>query len=584
MNAATPAVQVSQPASVRIIRAAVNIPTSVLLAVSGLLTTAIFYFAFTRRYTLAAYGRLPNQSTATLNNMAPEGALIYALSFLALFGLYWLVMRRLIHPPTRVQWLLIAGFAVVFNVALLPMYPADAADIYDYIIRGRMSAVYGLNPLHDVPNQVRNDPFYSLSAWHDVSSAYGPAWEAVASLTSRIVGDDYTANVVGFKLVAVLGYLLTALFIGLTLRELAPRRTILGVFLFAWNPFVVYLTGSGGHNDTLMTACMLFSVYCLARRWYAASTLGALLGALVKFIPIVMIPIIAVVALRELRGAARIRYVLVSAVAGALLLGGFFGPYWTGLETLSIERRGSMFTGSAATLLRQLLSPTYDGRLDESVNTPHTNMLLQRVALALLGAFYLAQLIDVYESRDRFQPIRAVTAVLLFYLLVSCLWFQSWYVAWLIAFAALLDNNPTRRLVLYFSYTVTWQPILYNYLTLRPDGWAPIPWRDLVPITGVMGPIWGYVIWTWLADRWRRARRSPLALAVGQRLRDARESLQLSPSELADRLGLRTDDLVGYERGERPLPLDKAEALSRELRLPLPELVSGQAVGELQTL
>jgi hypothetical protein len=575
LNAATPAIQGRPSASVRIVRAAINVPTAVLLAVGGLLMALIYYVAFTRRYDLATYGRLPNQSIAALNNMAPEGALIYALSFLALFALYWLVMRRLLRPPTRLHWLLIVGFAVLFNAVLLPMYPADAADIYDNIIRGRISAVYGLNPFHNVPSQIRNDPFFYLSAWHDVPSAYGPAWEAIASLTSRVVGNDYMANVVGFKIVGVLGYLLTALFIGLTLREIAPRRLMLGVYLYAWNPFVVYLTGSGGHNDTVMTALMLLSVYCLVRRWYAASTLSALLGALVKFIPVLMIPIIAVVALRELRGSARVRYVVVTAVAGALLLVASYGPYWTGLQTLSIERRGSMYTGSAATLLRQFLSPVYDGRLDEAFNTPNTNTLLQRIALALLAVFSITQVIDVWESRDRLQPIRAITAILLFYLLVSCLWFQSWYLAWVIPLAALLDNNPTRRLILYFSYTVTWQPLVYNYVTLRPDGWAAIPWRDLVPIAVVMGPIWGYAIWIWLSDRLRSARRSPFAVAVGQRLRDARERLQISPSELADRLNLRTDDLIGYEQGDHPLPLDKADALAGELGLSLSDLLAG---------
>jgi hypothetical protein len=581
VNAATPAMQGGQPASVRIVRAAINIPPAALLAVNGLLTTAIFYFAFTKRYSLVEYGHRPNQSIATLSNMAPEAALLYVFSFLALFGLYWLGMRRLLRPLTRVHWILVVGFAIVFNVALLPMYTADAADIYDYIIRGRMSSVYGLNPLHDVPSQIRNDPFYELAAWHDVSSAYGPAWEALSSVVSRVVGNDFMANVIGYKLVSLISYLLTALFIGLTLRELAPRRMLLGVYLFAWNPLVVYLTGGGGHNDTLMTACMLFSVYCLVRRWYVTSTLGALFGALVKFIPILLLPIIGVVALRGLQGRARLRFVVLSAALGALMLVAVYGPYWTGLETLSIERRGSMFTGSAATLLRQALSPIYDGRLDESPNTPNTNTLLQRIALVLLGMYLVSQLVDLYQSRDRFQPIRVMTAVLLFYLLVSCLWFQSWYVVWVVPFAALLDNTPTRRLILYFSYTATWQPLLYNFVTLRPDGWAPIPWRDLVPIAVVMGPIWGYALWLWLSDRLRRAKRSPLSVAIGERLREAREAVPISLSDLADKLELRTDDLMGYERGDRPLPLDRAEVLCQELGLSLPDLVGGHSASKI---
>jgi hypothetical protein len=498
---------------------------------------------------------------------------LYVAAFIALFGLYALVLRRGLHPATRAQWILVAGFALAFNAVLLPMYSVDAADIYDYIIRGRMSAVYGLNPMHDVPNQVQNDPFYSFAAWHDVSSAYGPGWESLASLTSRLAGDDPIANVIAFKLVALAGYALTALLIGLTLRRLAPRRTLTGVVLFAWNPLVVFMTGGRGHNDLVMTACILFSVYCLARRWYVAATLGALVGALVKFIPILLIPIIGLVALRELRGGLRIRYVIVSAVLGAILLVAIYGPYWTGPETLRIESRGSLFTGSVATLVRQVLSPTFDGRLDEAANTPNTNALIQRAVLIGFGLFYLSELETLLRRREPIQPIRTATTILMFYLLVSCIWFQAWYVVWVVGLVALLDNTPLRRLVLLFSYFVTWESLLYNYVTLRPGDWMPIPWRDLIPVAAFMGPAWTYVAWFWISTWLRGASRTPANVAIGERLRQAREAQHLALSDIADELDLRTDDLIGYERGDLSMSLDTARVLGQRLGLALTELI-----------
>src|SRR6185436_714011 len=152
----------------------------------------------------------------------------------------------------------------IFSLALLPMYTVDAADVYDYIIRGRMSSVYGLNPLHDPPNKVQEDPFFEFTGWKTVPSAYGPAWEALANVVTRLAGDDPYANVIAFKLVSLAGYALTALLIALTLGVLAPRRRLLGVYLFAWNPLVIYISAGNAHHDTLMTACMMLSLYCLA--------------------------------------------------------------------------------------------------------------------------------------------------------------------------------------------------------------------------------------------------------------------------------------------------------------------------------
>jgi hypothetical protein len=49
--------------------------------------------------------------------------------------------------------------------------------------------------------------------------------------------DDRNTNViVFFKFVSVVGYGLIGLLIGLTLRRVAPRRTLTGVYLFLWNP------------------------------------------------------------------------------------------------------------------------------------------------------------------------------------------------------------------------------------------------------------------------------------------------------------------------------------------------------------
>src|SRR5439155_8754858 len=130
------------------------------LILCGLSSAAIYQFAFALRYSLREFGDQPLQTDASLNGLSAEGAFIFVASFLALFGLYWLALRKGLRQPTRTQWLLVGLFAVVFNGFLLQMYPMDAADIYDYIIRGRMTAVYGMNPMANTPSELPNDPFY----------------------------------------------------------------------------------------------------------------------------------------------------------------------------------------------------------------------------------------------------------------------------------------------------------------------------------------------------------------------------------------------------------------------------------------
>ncbi|HVO42548.1 MAG TPA: helix-turn-helix transcriptional regulator [Aggregatilineales bacterium] len=557
-------------------RVITHIPALVWLIVSGAGLTALYWFGFGTRYSFAKYGTRAQQSMATLNNFSADGAFLFIASFVALFALYGLALRfgrRRVNR--RAGWVVVGVFAVLMNLALLPMHIFDAVDVYDYVIRGRMSAIYGLNPMHDTPSEVPSDPFYGFAAWHFVPSAYGPAWERIASLGSRIAGDDNQTNVIVFKAISVIGYLITALFVVLTLLTIAPKRALLGLLLFAWNPLVVYMTGGGGHNDTLMTAGLTVAIYCLVRRWYIAGTTAALLGALIKFMPVLLIPIIAIVALRDLSIRLKIRYVLVSAVLCGALAVLFYGPFWTGLDTLGLDRRSLMYTGSVATLVRQTIAIPLDGHSGETAETPNADNVLKYVVTGLMGIFYLSELWEVFEDQDRMRPIRTIARVLLFYLLVACIWFQAWYVLWVLPLAAVLDNSPMRRLILLFSYLVTWQSFLYNYVTLRPpvSNWAPLPWRDLIPVGVVMGTAWAYVAWFWIASWLRRGARTPFNIMIGERLRTARLAANLPIVDLADDLSLRTDDLVSYECGDKAPPIDRAKALSERLHIDLSSLV-----------
>jgi alpha-1,6-mannosyltransferase len=460
------------------------------------------------------------------------------------------------------------------------MYTVDAADIYDNIIRGRITAVYGLNPMANTPDDVQTDPFYGFAApgWHDTSSAYGPVWELLAAFGSRIAGDDPIANVIVFKLISVLSFAITAILIALTLRLVAPRRTLIGFYLFAWNPLVIYMTAGTGHNDAVMAVCVVLGVYLLIRRWYVASTAAMTVGTLIKFIPVLFVPMIAVIAIRNLQGRIRIRYFAASGLICSALVVLAYSPFWHGLDTLSINRRTSMYTGSMATLLRQTISPwldgLFDGQVGEADQTPNTNNAIKWLVLITFVLLYVDQVDKLYvqpPADDPLFPVRKMLIVLLFYLMVAAIWFQPWYVVWVVPLAALLDNTPTRRLTLFFSYLVTWQSFMYNYVTLRPDGWMALPWRDLLPISITMGLAWAYIVVFWLTTRFRRARRSPSAIEGGQRLLEKREAAGLSIADLADRFDWRSDDLQAYENGDKAVPPNRAEKLNGLLQMPAPE-------------
>jgi hypothetical protein len=558
------------------------------LIICGLLLMMVYHFGFGARYSLEQYGERPRQSIGTLTTFSNEGAYWFVGSMALLFILYgwgfWAGMRASVCFTDRQRYRMLALVIVgggLFSLIMLPMYPVDASDIYDYIIRGRISAVYELNPMLNTPDQIMLDPFHRFASWRKTPSAYGPAWEVLAYVTSTLTAES-TRNqqVIAYKLLAVVGYGLTALFIGLTLRQIAPQRMVIGMYLFLWNPLVVYMTAGTGHNDALMTACVALACYCLSRRWYVGATFAATLGTLIKFIPALLIPIIALIALRELGKRQWLRYLVVSALTCGFAAVVLYAPYWHGWDTLRIQRRELMYTGSAATVIRQWLIFYLDGATELQAlprNTPNSNALLANGTLLLFGLFYLWQLAQLWRDYQPVNSVRITARIMLAYLLIASLWFHAWYVIWLIALIALLEDTPLRRLALMFSYLVTWQAFLYNYMTIQTRAGLWLPWLDAVPVTLYMGYAACY-IFHYQSMAWQRRRQAqPADHLVGMRLQAARQSTGLALGTVSDELDIRYDHLEQYERGERPLRLDHGRALAQRFGVPLEDLLGMKA-------
>ncbi len=550
------------------------------LVVCGFIIGLTLHSGFAARYSLADFGERRRQSIGTLTDFSNEGVYWYIFGMLLLFATYALGYFILQHAKvTRVRIGLIAIAGVLFCLLLLPMYPVDASDIYDYIMRGRMSATYGLNPLQDVPERVGFDMFYRFASWHRTPSAYGPAWELMAHGLSALSADSSrNTQVIVYKLLNVAGYAVTAFFIGLTLQRIAPRRVLLGLYIFMWNPLVLYMTAGTGHNDAVMTAPVAIAIYCLSQKWFVVATFAATVGVLIKFIPALLVPIIVLVALRELGFRRWLRYAIFSAILCGGLTALLYAPYWHGIDTLRTSRRAIMYTGSVAAVARQWLMPYLDGVTNLSTSAQiarNTSHFLANGTLLAFAIFYLWQLLAFWRKHDTITALRIFARIITFYLLVVSLWFHAWYVIWLVAVVALLEDTPIRRLALVFSYLVTWQAFFYNYMSVETRSGEWLPWLDLVPVTIYMGYAWLFVGWYQLRN-WRFRSNSPDS-EIGKQLQTAREQAALSLSELSDELTICYDHLVQYERGTRPLNLQHARQLAQRLNLSLTDWLEVKA-------
>jgi alpha-1,6-mannosyltransferase len=505
-----------------------------LLAVASL---AVYLFAFVRPYGLLEWWTRPGLTIAKIAHNDPRSGAAYVVSFLLLFLFCWLAARLVLGEHRASLWAIVIFSALAFNAVMLFQYPVDAVDVYENVIRGRMQGLYGANPFYQTPSQFPQDPFYQYTIWHDNTSAYGPWWELLAAGAARISGDGILANTFSSKGICILGYAAAALFIGLALKKQVPERTMFGVTLFAWNPMVIYSTAGNGHNDAVMTFFMVLGFYLLARGNLTLAAMAETGGALVKFIPALLVPIIFVAALKKASGwKARFRYVVLTSLACALMIAVSYAPYWHGGDILGSDWRSKMFTTSLATVVQIALA--------QRVGSASASLIVSRLALLLLGAWVAQRLWNVWRrnqgtrvaliGRQAYQHyVHAGLMILLFYLLVSVLWFQPWYVVWPMALAALLPDGALLRTTVVLTLAATFKMVAYDYVIgMRPGYVPPANIREWQATAMTWAVPWVTFLYQYLGAKRERRKRARIERTppIQEETRPAAVSLGSSPT------------------------------------------------------
>ena len=343
-----------------------------------------------------------------------SGDRAWAVAFLGLlvlaFLLYLVGLLLLRRGPAGVAWVVAVGLAVQLAPLAGPLLLS--ADVWTYWGYAQLD-----NPYEQTPAEVRDPDSYPWvgERWRDTTSVYGPAFTLAVEPTSAI--ESATAVAWLFRAVAAAAICACVL--------AAARAGPLAAGFVGWNPVVAIHAAGGGHNDAWIGALVVGAIVLGAVGRRQAAGVAWVVGAFVKWIPLVLLP------LRVLEARTTRRAVGHAGFAGATVVVVALATWQYGLSW--IEAFGPLARNASDTTSFALPS-----RLTQIGIPKAVALALAAVAFAVAYAWLARQ---AWRGRARVALAAGV-------LLLCAPYVTPWYLAWVVPLAALEDDRTARLLAL----------------------------------------------------------------------------------------------------------------------------------------
>lgn len=421
------------------------------------------YAALVVYFPIGDFVNIPRANVGSITTREPLAAVLLALAGILLHAIYIIATRICWRSKLQVNLTpLIWGYSLAAGLLLILIWPITSTDIFDYVFRARMAAHYGANPYIDLPNRYSNDPLFKYLGWPNAPSAYGPLWELMSARLSVIGGLSVWRNVIVHKIVALAMYLLCGVAIVKTARAEGRTDTLLGSMIWLWSPLALWEIVAIGHNDGFLVLSIVLALWATAKgkHWWAAVAL--VIGALFKFLPAILLPLVVVYGLRQRSSwLARLRFVAAVGSMALVLIVLSYAPYWQGFQTLyNIGVREKFLNAAPLALVTYTLSHWWP------IDT--VRPIVSSIGTGLLALGLLWQMWQIWRhGRDLWT---ASFGLLVWYLTFASQWFQPWYILWLLALIAIRPRQRT------WGWVETWAisgqaSYLLQYFILSWLGW-----------------------------------------------------------------------------------------------------------------
>lgn len=383
---------------------------------------------------------------ARINNYSAAAMYDYLISLavpLAAYYVAWKILQKRLFEWRLV--IIVLVFALLFAATLVIMYPIGATDMFDYVFYSRILVHYGQNPLSVPPINFRSDPFLRTVVWYKTPSPYGPLWILLTVPGSLFARNDLTLNLLMMHALPALFFLASAIVIALILRHSDPAHLLGGTLLYAWNPLVLFEGPGNGHNGIIMMFFVLLAIYLLVRKKWIWVMPALLASVLIKYISaILLLPFLIFCLRAQPDWRHRLRFLAITSAICLVIVAVVVAPFFSIPSGLLDE----------ANWYSLLAVPTLALHfLKDAVGEKDAKTIIVAVSSILYLVLYILSLKFIPMEYKPRRLVLLSTWLTAAYLTLACVYFQPWFIKWLVALGVWANQKIVRRMI--FAFTVS---------------------------------------------------------------------------------------------------------------------------------
>ncbi|MCW1930455.1 MAG: hypothetical protein KIH62_004015 [Candidatus Kerfeldbacteria bacterium] len=342
-------------------------------------------------------------------------------------ALYVLVFRfQYTKRQARTAQMLAVMLCGIVLVICLGIHPTRSQDAYWSLLLARGATAHHMNPYTTTPNMLVRDGWSaSVISWRTQTMSHGVLW-TVPLMGITLLTTQLTTALVYTKLFLYIGLIAVYAVLWWILSHDENRTLIesrkLWIFLVLQPMWFQYIA-IDMHNDVWVALSLLVSFWYLKKERYQASSIALILGGCVKYVPLFLLPIPIILALRK-EGSwkamlSKQRATIELLVACSIIFFTVqFSKYTTlGLYTEIFERgrKDFLLLGS------QIVSFFVGGH---------------ETIVRIVGLLMMFGVLAYYIKQKKYVHAYVVPFVVL--LICGTPWFQSWYALWILPLAIML--------------------------------------------------------------------------------------------------------------------------------------------------